>query len=111
MSLASTVAGFGLLALLPAYRISVLHIIFIGGFTQAILTVAARVILGHSGELGLVRSRLKPLLLLAMISRFVADFVPTRNEHLLWGAVCWLVAVAIWAVIVLPRVTKVEDGG
>ena len=117
LSLASIVSGLALLAELPAYRISALHVVFIGGFNLAIFSVATRVILGHSGNLGLVRRRLLLLstalllLILAMISRFVADFVPTRNEHLLWGAVCWLLAASIWATIVLPHVTRAEEDG
>ena len=115
LSLASIISGLALLAVLPGYRNSALHVVFVGGFSLAIFTVATRVILGHSGNLGLVRRRLLLLstalllLVLAMISRFVADFVPTRNEHLLWGAVCWLLAASIWAVIVLPHLTRVEQ--
>lgn len=117
LSLASIISGLALLAVLPAYRISALHVVFIGGFSLAIFSVATRVVLGHSGNLPLVRRRLGwlslalALLLLAMVSRFVADFVPTRNEHLLWGAICWLAAAAIWALIVLPHVAAVEKEG
>ena len=115
LSLTSIVSGLALWALLPAYRLPVLHIVFIGGFGLAIFSVATRVILGHSGNLGLVRRRRAwligalSLILLAMMSRFVADFVPTRNSHLLWGAICWLLAAGIWAAIVLPHVGRVEE--
>ena len=117
MSFAAVAAGLALLALLPAYRISALHVIFIGGVSVAIFAVATRVVLGHSGNLALVNRRFGwflvafALIILAMISRLVADFLPTRNEHLLWGAVCWLVAVAIWGVVVLPYILTAEDEG
>ena len=57
MSLAAVLAGLGLVALLPAYRVTALHVIFIAGFSVAIFTVATRVILGHSDRLDLVRRR------------------------------------------------------
>ncbi len=102
MGLAAIVAALGLMAVLPAYRISALHVIFIGGFSVAIFSVATRVVLGHSGRLALLRQRrwllwaVLALLVLAMISRFSADFVPMRNEHLIGAAACWLVAALVW---------------
>lgn len=115
LSLAALPAGLALIALLPAYRITASHVVFIGGFTLAIFSVATRVVLGHSGNLALVRQRrlffilALALFLLAMISRFVADFVATRDQHLLWGAICWLLGATIWGAIVLPHVTQVEQ--
>lgn len=114
LSLAALPPGLALSALLPAYRITASHVLFIGGFTVAIFSVATRVVLGHSGNIALVRRRRLffglgfVLLLLAMVSRFVADFVETRNQHLLWGAVCWLLAATIWGAIVLPHIASVE---
>lgn len=115
MSLAAVAAGLGLMAILPAYRVSAMHVMFIGGFTVAIFSVGARVVLGHSGNLHLLRAQrwfflvILLLLILAMISRFIADFVASRNQHLLWGAVCWLVATGLWAMLVLPHVAHVEQ--
>jgi hypothetical protein len=66
-------------------------VIFIAGFSVAIFTVATRVILGHSDRLDLVRRRRGSfitafvLITLAMIARFSAEFVATRNEHFLWA--------------------------
>lgn len=34
MSLAAVVAGLGLLAVLPPYRVSALHVLFIGAFSD-----------------------------------------------------------------------------
>lgn len=115
MSLASLLAGLALWALLPAYRLPALHVVFIGGVNLAIFTVATRVILGHSGNLGMVGRRMAWLvlalvaMLVAMVSRFVADFGPLRNEHLLWGAVSWLIATGLWAAIILPHITRREE--
>lgn len=51
-----------------------------------------------------------PLLLLAMISRFSADFVATRNEHLMGAAISWLAAAALWAALVLATLARSEPG-
>ena len=115
MSLAAVLAGLGLVALLPAYRVTALHVIFIAGFSVAIFTVATRVILGHSDRLDLVRRRRGlfitafVLITLAMIARFSAEFVATRNEHFLWAALCWVAGAVVWAVIVLPSVAVVGE--
>lgn len=115
MSLAAVLAGLGLIALLPAYRISGMHVLFIGGVTVAILSVATRVVLGHSGRIDVVRRRsgwlgaTLVLFLLAMISRFSADFVATPNEHLIAAALCWLAGAVIWGAIVLPHIGKKEE--
>jgi uncharacterized protein involved in response to NO len=115
MSLAAIAAGLALMTVLPAYRISALHVLFIGGFTVTIFSVATRVVLGHGGKVHLLRQRrwffvlALLLLILAMVSRFLADFVPTRNEHLIGAAISWLVAAGLWSVLVLPHVTASES--
>jgi uncharacterized protein involved in response to NO len=115
MSLAAAVAGLGLVALLPAYRISALHVLFVGGFGVAVFSVATRVVLGHSGRIALVAQRRGwlitafVLVILGMWSRFVADFVATRNSHLVSAAICWAVGVAIWSAIVLPKIAETDE--
>ena len=115
MSLVTIPAALGLVAFLPAYRISALHVLFIGAFSLAVFSVATRVVLGHSGRLGLLQQRrgfmptVVVLLILAMISRFSADFVPMRTEHLVGAAVAWLLAALLWAALVLPHVMRFED--
>ena len=115
MSFAAVAAGLGLMALLPAQRVAVLHVVFVAGVSVAILAVATRVILGHSDNLPLVQRRRGwlvtafTLIILGMISRYVADFRPWRDPHLHWGAVVWLIGVAIWGVIVLPHVARAGD--
>ena len=115
MSLAATLAGLGLVMFLPAYRVSALHVIFIAGFSVAIFSVATRVILGHSDQLDLVRRRrwlsitAFVLLTLAMIARFSADFVATRNQHLVWAALCWATGALLWGALVLPFVSRAGE--
>ena len=87
--------GFTVLAFLPVYRVGALHIVFITGFALVALTVAIRVVFGHSGRTDLLQKPLRffiaaiVLLVLAMISRFTADLAPgARILHLLGAAIC-----------------------
>jgi uncharacterized protein involved in response to NO len=99
--------------LLPGYRVAGLHLVFIGGFMLITFTVGTRVILGHSGQGHLFRSRL-PFLLIAggcllvgLLARIGADFMPSvagRNAHLIYGALFCIMAALIWGVRLIPRV-------
>jgi uncharacterized protein involved in response to NO len=103
-------------AVLPAFRIANLHLAFIGGFTIILFTVSARVILGHSGHAHLFQKRLRfliaalVLLIVAMLSRVGADFVPpARNSHLVYAALIWLAAAAVWGWALLPKLLLSEE--
>ena len=58
VGLAGVVVGLAAEALRPQYRIGALHILFISGFSFIVLTVAIRVIFGHSGNAHLFEKRL-----------------------------------------------------
>ncbi len=107
----TVVAGVGIEALWPLYRVGALHIIFISGFSFVVLTVAIRVIFGHSGNAHLFQKRLPffivagVLIFLAMISRYVAEMAPAaRAVHLVSAAAVWLLAALIWTAKVIPKV-------
>ncbi len=109
-------AGFTMIALWPNYRIGSLHTVFITGFNLIVFTVATRVVLGHSGNLERLKTRLwffiamSALLFFAMASRVTADLSPrARIIHLLAAAICWLAASLIWIIKVLPKVTISES--
>ena len=113
----SILLGFVVIAVLPLYRVGALHIVFVTGFNLVAFTVAIRVVFGHSGNLHLLQKRLWffiatiALLSLAMLSRFSAEFVPrARTAHLIWAAICWLIAAVIWIVKVIPKVAVAEPG-
>jgi hypothetical protein len=113
--LITMVIGLVMAAALPLYRVAALHIVFITGFNLIVFTVAVRVIFGHSGELERLKHRLwffyltTTLLFVAMISRVSADFLPAvRTPHLISAAACWLAAVLVWSVKVLPKIMVVE---
>ena len=79
------------------------------------MSVATRVILGHSGDLQRVKriwffAVSAILLTLAAISRLGAEISPrTRSLHLVSAAICWLVAMAIWSAVVIPKVRIVGE--
>jgi hypothetical protein len=109
-------AGLTMIALWPNYRVGSLHTVFITGFNLVVFTVATRVVLGHSGNLDRLKTRLwffilmSALLFLAMVSRVTADLSPrARIIHLLAAAICWLAASVVWMIKALPKVTISEE--
>jgi uncharacterized protein involved in response to NO len=101
---------------LPTYRLANMHLAFIGGFTIILFTVSTRVILGHSGYTHLFQKRLYflivalVLLIVTMLARVGADFFPPeRNSHLVYAALIWLMATAIWAWALLPKLLLNEE--
>ncbi len=114
--LAAIVLGFVTEALWPQLRVAALHIVFITGFAFVILTVATRVILGHSGNAHLSTRRLPfhivvaTLIALAMFSRFTADLAPRAHAiHLVAAAALWLAAILVWAIKLVPKLTVFEE--
>ncbi len=99
-------------AFFPAYRVAGLHLVFIGGFMLTVLAVAARVMLGHSGQLHLCKQPLLfmkvtgALLLVGMATRVAADFIPAagRNVHLIYAALLCIAAALVWGIRLVPRV-------
>lgn len=114
--------GFTLLGLLfpvvwPLQHVADLHVIFIGGFSLITMTVATRVVLGHSG-FGRLFSMPLPFLAGAalllsgsMVLRFSADFViPLRGGWISVAAYCWMAGAVLWGWRVLPKV-RITDSG
>ncbi|MGZ4983701.1 MAG: NnrS family protein [Chthoniobacterales bacterium] len=111
LGILTIVIGVAIEGIWPLARVGALHIIFISGFSFIVLTVAIRVIFGHSGNAHLFQKRLPffiisaVLISLAMISRYVADIAPAaRNVHLVAAAVVWIAAALIWWAKVIPKV-------
>jgi uncharacterized protein involved in response to NO len=95
----------------PLQRVAGLHVIFIGGFSLITLTVATRVVLGHSGKSHLFATPLPFLLTAALliataaVLRAIGDFLPLTRNHWLNGAsYAWMLGAAVWAWRVLPKV-------
>jgi uncharacterized protein involved in response to NO len=110
------VAGLFLPVIFPGYRVASLHLTFIGGFSVILFTVSTRVIIGHAGQSHLFRKRLRflvaalTLLVIAMIARVSADFVPpARNSHLVYAAIIWLLAATAWFVALGPKLSLSDE--
>jgi uncharacterized protein involved in response to NO len=102
------IVSLWLLAALPRYRIDLLHILFIGGFTLLILAVGTRVALSHGGHSLALEQRSWPLRiglitgLVAMFARVGAPFAPfSYFEHLAWAALLWIGGILFWGFYLL----------
>jgi len=115
IAFAALVGGFILIALVPAYRVSLLHLTLIGGFAVMTFTVATRVVFGHSGNLPKLRERhgwlliAVGLMLLGMATRVSGDFWPKiMVSHYNYGAIAWIGGVLVWAWRVFPKLLQAE---
>jgi uncharacterized protein involved in response to NO len=110
LALLALVAGLLFPLFWPGQRIAGLHVVFLGGFSLITFTVATRVVLGHSGNAALFGKRLPGLqtatvlLLAGTVLRAAGDFVPARAHWLNGASYLWMLAAAVWAWSVLPKV-------
>lgn len=111
LALFFSVLGLLLGAFSLEFRVTWLHLFFLGGAGLLILTVGARVILGFSGRGELLANRYGPLsqakwwILGAILLRVAGDLVPAQRGLLLSEAsLFWLAALLLWAWSVLPKV-------
>jgi hypothetical protein len=102
--------GLGLAAAVPAYRVGLMHVFFVGGLSLMAFGVATHVIAAHGGHLDVVLGRpwqvavFGVLFLLAMSTRVSADLVPgSYFLHLGGAAALWLLALFAWALLLVPR--------
>ena len=105
-------------AWMPTLRVSLGHVELVGGFSMITLGVATRVVFGHSGK----RERLERfhlwltiagiLIVLGLLSRIAGDFWPRLMlSHYVYGALCWMAGLMIWAVCVLPQLLRPDPEG
>jgi uncharacterized protein involved in response to NO len=111
IALAGVLAGFLTVAFFAGYRISLLHLSWVGGFAVLAFVVATRVVFGHSGNLSLLKGRNRwliiavGLMLFGMLTRMSGDFWPrVMVSHYVYGAIVWVAGVLLWAWYVLPKV-------
>ncbi|WP_242342288.1 NnrS family protein [Anaeromyxobacter terrae] len=104
--------GFWLAALAPRLRTAALHVVFVGGFTQLTLAVAAHVVLSRGGrgpaleESPWTARAVAALLALAVGARLLAAIDLARIPF--WLAVAGMAfigAVLAWAALVRPVTT------
>ena len=101
-------AGLWLAALAPAYRVDLLHVVFMGGFTLLILAVGTRVTLSHGGHALSAERRSWPLRigiatgLFALLARIGAAFAPEHFfAHLGIAALAWIVGMLLWGTYIV----------
>lgn len=111
IALFSILAGILLIVFIPAYRVALLHLTLVGGMGVLTITVATRVVFGHSGNQPLLQQRNRwlivsvILMLTGMATRISGDFWPKiQVSHYEYGAGLWLTGMLIWAWHVLPKV-------
>ena len=103
-------------ALFPQYGKSMEHVVLIGGFGLLTMTVATRVILGHSGQSNRFKAKILPLLIMmilvvvALATRVSADVFPdVLVSHQIYAALIWIIGVGIWAFRILPGVLRPDE--
>jgi uncharacterized protein involved in response to NO len=106
-------AGLWLAALAPAYRVDLLHVVFMGGFTLLILAVGMRVTLSHGGHALSAERRSWPLRigiatgLFALAARIGAAFAPESFfAHLGIAAASWIIGMLFWGIHIVRLIHR-----
>jgi uncharacterized protein involved in response to NO len=109
-------AGAWAAAVLPQYRVAMLHLIFLGGFSLMTFAVGTMVVLSHSGRGALLRRPLGVLkavsaaLAVAIAFRLAAVFFPSSYFLLLAVAsVSWILAGMIWLAFAAAPAVQFPD--
>jgi uncharacterized protein involved in response to NO len=104
-------AGVLWVAMLPRFRVEGLHLMFVGGFSILILSVAMRVVLAHRGYPLSWEKKSRPLqigiavLLFATFARIGAPFAPdTYLMHLGIAGIAWMLGLLVWGAILVRRI-------
>ncbi|MGZ5278640.1 MAG: NnrS family protein [Pseudobdellovibrionaceae bacterium] len=106
-------AGLYMSALQPAFAVHWMHLTYIAGFGLMTLTVASRVTLAH-GSYDLAFEAKSPalwicggLILAAALARVSAPFIASGYiSHLLYAALLWILAVVIWGAVFIKRMIR-----
>jgi uncharacterized protein involved in response to NO len=105
------IAGLWLAALAPAYRVDLLHVVFMGGFTLLILAVGMRVVLSHGGHALSAERRSWPLRigiatgLFALAARIGAAFAPESFFACLGiAAAAWALGMLFWGASIVQLI-------
>jgi uncharacterized protein involved in response to NO len=107
------ISAVWLVAVAPRYRIDLLHILFIGGFTLLIFAVGTRVSLSHGGHTLAAERRSWPLRigltsgLIAMLARVGAPFAgPLYFAHLAWAGILWITGILFWGIYLVRLIYR-----
>lgn len=107
--------GLILMSLFPQYRVALLHVVFVGGFSLMIFSFGMLVVLSHSGKAALLNGKLwalKSVGIMAVIAlgfRLLADFFPNRYMLFLHNASgFWVVAAVVWLLYAIPKMRGIH---
>ncbi len=123
LSIWMVAAGSWVLVFFPDQEKTMLHIIFIGGFSLMIFSVATVVVLSHAGEAARLHHRIWTLrvvlvaVLSALTCRIIASYFPEQYFSILAHASAfWILAAISWLILAVPKLLTVpgsiptEDG-
>jgi uncharacterized protein involved in response to NO len=118
ISMWMVVSGHWAVILFPRYRVEMLHIVFIGGFSLMTFAVGTMVVMGHAGESEKLRGPLWILwivlagLVFALGFRVAAAFFPVKYFKFLGiASVFWLFAAGSWFIFILRKLLIIPDVG
>ena len=110
------ILGYWGAALFLTHRKEMLHMVYIGGFSFMIFSVATMVILSHAGEGEKLKKPLWVLYLaavcvpLAFVLRLTASFFPEYYfNYLAAASACWLIAGLGWLGFIAPKLMRRRD--
>jgi uncharacterized protein involved in response to NO len=116
--LALLLAGLLGAALLPQWRVALLHLTYASGLVLVTLAVATRVLFGHSGQPQRLHARngwlivAFALLFFGTLTRITGDFLPKiLPTHYSYGALMWAGGALLWAWKTLPAVLVADREG
>jgi uncharacterized protein involved in response to NO len=102
--------GLVMAVLQPGYAVHWMHLTYIAGFGLMTLTVATRVTLAHGSYDLSFEAKSKSLLvcgaliLIATATRVSAPFLGTLyTKHLMYAGIVWILAMAIWGFVFIRR--------
>ncbi|MFN0069190.1 MAG: NnrS family protein [Limisphaerales bacterium] len=118
LALALIPTGPLLVAASPIQPVAWLHVTLMGGLGLLTLTVASRVVLGHSGQLARLHGHnrwfwgVAAIVIVAVATRVSGDLWPKiQTTHYIYAALLWAGALAWWGWRILPGVRRADPEG
>jgi uncharacterized protein involved in response to NO len=106
-------AGLWAVALVPAFTLGGLHLVFIGGFALITLGIGTRVVVAHgrhpiADERRVLSAPVVALVALALLARLAAEWWPAGAVHAFAASgAAWMLGWLLWAIGALPRIVRV----
>lgn len=102
--------GLGLTAIFPGYKVAMLHVMFVGGFSLLVFSISSHVIAIHGERNNLTAQKpwqvwgFGALFLAAMLTRVTAElFRENFWVHIGGAAGAWILALIFWVAFLLPN--------